>query len=59
MKTDLDNNERSPGEFIAFGLTCAGLFIAVAGVVLSSPHIAIGGLVLAGLGLIPFALEKE
>ncbi len=59
MNADCDNDERRPGEFIAFGLVHVGLLIAIVGVVLAAAQLALTGLVVAGLGLLPFALKKN
>ncbi len=59
MNADLDNDDRRPGEFIAFGLVHLGLLIAVVGVVLAAAHLALTGLVVAGLGFLPFALKRD
>ncbi len=53
-----DIDERSVGDILAFGLAHVGALIGIGGVLVSSPHIAIAGLVLTGLGLLPFALKR-
>ncbi len=59
MNGESDIDERGFGDILAFVLAHVGMLLGIGGVLVSSPHIAIAGLVLGLLGLLPFALKRD
>lgn len=58
MDDHQDVSERSSIDNLAFGFVFLGLLLGAAGVVLTTPGVAVVGLALLALGLIYFALKQ-
>jgi hypothetical protein len=56
MNKDLNGLQRSPGEFVLFGMVFVGLVLGGAGVILTSIPAAVTGLGLVLLGMSYFLL---
>ena len=57
MQTYCESNDRSGKEYFLFALACAGVFIGIYGVVLSTPALGMTGLVL--LIIAAWSLQKQ
>jgi hypothetical protein len=57
MKTNLRNSERSPWDFIMFGITFFGFVLALGGTIAASAGVAVTGLFAVILGFLFFGLQ--
>ena len=58
MENNRDISERSAGDNLSFGIVIIGLLCGVAGVLLTTPGIAVTGGVLIAFGLSYFGLKQ-
>ncbi len=58
MSKKLPDAERSPWDFILFGMTFFGLVLALGGVIIASARVAVTGLIAVGLGLLFFGFQQ-
>ena len=59
MHEELQANERSPLDFIHYGISFAGFIASISGVVVSSVTLAVAGLALMFIGVAYFATAGE
>lgn len=58
MNGQLENDTRSPGELVAFGLAFLGVVLGAAGIVTSSISAAVVGSLFLGLAIAFFRLRQ-
>lgn len=58
MENNRDSSERSAIDNLSFGIVILGLLCGIAGVILTTPGVAISGVVLIGFGLSYFGLKQ-
>jgi multisubunit Na+/H+ antiporter MnhB subunit len=59
MGTDDLSSERTPSDFIRFGLGFLGFILAIAGTILTSPGLALAGGLLLLLVISSYALAEQ
>ena len=56
---DFESNDRREGDYILVTLAVCGVFIALAGVILSAPGLAVAGLFVLLLSLLVYWVTQE
>ena len=56
---DFESNDRSAADYILVALAVCGLFVALGGVILSAPGLAVAGLFVLLLSLLVYWVAQE